>query len=66
MIDQHLLLAENPMKFFTKTESNMLKTFVAKKFDLIEPKLINVIVNELGVVNPSNIELHFSEYYNYN
>ena len=35
VIDQHSLLADNPMKYFNKSETNMLKVHIAKKFDLI-------------------------------
>ncbi len=65
MIDQYSLLAENPMKYFKKSESSVLKAHIAKKFDLIESKFINQIVSELGSASPSNIELQFSSYYDY-
>ena len=60
LIDQYSLLAENPMKYFPKTEGSMLKAHIAKKFDLIESKFVAQIISELGAVSPPNIELHFS------
>lgn len=65
MIDQYSLLAENPMKYFKKSETNVLKAHIAKKFDLIEPKFIKQVITEFGIINPSNIELQFSSYYDY-
>jgi translation initiation factor 2B subunit (eIF-2B alpha/beta/delta family) len=54
------------MKFFKKREENQLKVYIGKRFDLLESRLVSQIVTEMGVVNPSNIELHFMSYYNYN
>lgn len=66
LIDQHVLLSENPMKFYKKAEENQLKVYIGKRFDLLESRLVNQIVSDMGVVNPSNVELHFMSYYNYN
>lgn len=66
LIDQYSLLAENAMKYFPKTEGSMLKAHIAKKFDLIDAKFVASIISELGCVSPPNIELHFSDYYDYN
>lgn len=52
------------MKFFKKSEEN-LKVYIGKRFDLLGSRLVSQIVSELGFVNPSNVELHFTTYYNY-
>jgi translation initiation factor 2B subunit (eIF-2B alpha/beta/delta family) len=65
LIDQHTLLSENPTGFFEKQEEHQLKVFIGKRFDLVDSKLTGQIINEMGTVNPSNLELHFASYYNH-